>query len=84
MPMAKDLANVHDQLVSIAKDSQALARRKHSADDISVLQRRLSVAESEYNSSQNDKNYEAPGQAQVSEEIDRVHHILSSMLQRTD
>ncbi|CAO3597913.1 unnamed protein product [Absidia cylindrospora] len=84
MSMSKELEQVHEQLVGIAQDSQRLSRKGYDSYEVLKLQRRLSDADASYYNGKLDKDYESQGQAQVSDEFHKVHHILHSMLERVD
>ncbi|RCH91044.1 hypothetical protein CU097_011164 [Rhizopus azygosporus] len=85
MPMVKNLENVHHELIEIARESNRLACRSYTADDIEKLQDRLRAIDSQYNQGAFDAgHYEEDGLAQVSDELERVHRRLHRMLSRIE
>ncbi|KAG2199220.1 uncharacterized protein EV154DRAFT_521783 [Mucor mucedo] len=92
MPMVKNLENVHQELMDIARQSNRLSYTKYTSDDIEKLQNRLRNIDSQYNegrfgdmtSCADGGCYEEEGQAQVSDELEKVHKTLHVMLSRID
>ncbi|KAI8087699.1 uncharacterized protein B0P05DRAFT_531961 [Gilbertella persicaria] len=90
MPMVKRLEDVHQELMEIAKESNRLSYTKYSLDDVEKLQDRLRKIDSQYNegafrnTEMNSVIYEEEGQAQVSDELEKVHRTLHCMLSRID
>ncbi|KAI8060108.1 hypothetical protein BC940DRAFT_337858 [Gongronella butleri] len=82
MPMSKDVASIHNQLVEIAQDAHRTAHSTYNADDVLKLQRRLSTVDTQFQNGKLDTRYEEPGVCQVSKELDQVHHNVHSMLAR--
>lgn len=90
MPMVKNLENVHQELMDIARESNRLSYTKYTSDDVEKLQNRLRQIDSQYNegafqnSEMNSGLYEEEGQAQVAFELEKVHSTLHRMLSRID
>ena len=90
MPMVKRLADVHQELMDIAVESNRLSYTKYTLDDLENLQNRLRKIDSQYNegafkcTEMNSATYEEEGQAQVSDELEKVHRTLHRMLSRID
>ncbi|CEP14997.1 hypothetical protein [Parasitella parasitica] len=90
MPMVKNLENVHQELMDIARESNRLCYTKYTSDDVEKLQNRLRQIDSQYNEGAfrnpeiNYGCYEDEGQAQVSGELEKVHNTLHRMLSRID
>ncbi|KAG2198263.1 hypothetical protein INT47_004347 [Mucor saturninus] len=90
MPMVKNLENVHQELMDIARQSNKLSYTKYSFDDVEKLQNRLRLIDSQYNEARfrdmtsDNGCYEEEGQAQVSDELVKVHKTLHIMLTRID
>ncbi|GAA5805036.1 hypothetical protein EDC94DRAFT_613047 [Helicostylum pulchrum] len=92
MPMVKNLENVHQELMDIARESARLSYTKYTSDDVEKLQNRLRGIDSQYNegafgdmnSTSDCGRYEEEGQAQVSNELEKVHKTLHVMLSRID
>lgn len=92
MPMVESLENVHQELMDIAKQSNRLSHTKYTSDDVKKLQNRLHNIDCQYNegrfsdmASYSDGGcYEEEGQAQVSDELEKVHKTLHAMLSRID
>ena len=89
MPMVKNLEDVHQELMDIARQSNRLSYTKYTSDDIEKLQNRLRTIDSQYNegafqSMTSCVGYEEEGQAQVSDELEKVHNNLHIMLSRID
>lgn len=92
MPMVKNLENVHQELMDIARQSSRLSYTKYTSDDVEKLQNRLRNIDSQYNegrfsdmtSCSDGGCYEEEGQAQVSDELEKVHKTLHVMLSRID
>lgn len=90
--MLKNLEDVHQELMDIAKESNRLSHTKYTSDDIERLQNRLSHIDSHYSegafngmsSNVECGRYEEEGQAQVSDELEKVHKTLHVMLSRID
>ncbi|KAL9554666.1 hypothetical protein MBANPS3_002717 [Mucor bainieri] len=49
MPMVKNLENVHQELMDIARESNRLSHTKYTSDDVEKLQNRLRQIDSQYN-----------------------------------
>jgi hypothetical protein len=91
MPMVKSLENVHHQLMDIARESNRLSHTKYTSDDVEKLQNKLRSIDSQYNEgafcgemTSAEGRYEEEGQAQVSNELAKVHSTLHLMLSRID
>lgn len=95
MPMVKDLEKFHQELMDIARESNRLSHTKYTSDDVEKLQDRLRRIDSQYNEGAfyNDEmkssgtsagKYELEGEAQVSDELEKVHKTLHRMLSRID
>ncbi|KAI8381177.1 uncharacterized protein BYT42DRAFT_494938 [Radiomyces spectabilis] len=90
--MAKNLENVHHHLMEVAKESQRLSHKKYTADDVRMLQEKLADIDAKYKNGvydDVDKSmqadvYETEGQAQVADELERIHQTLHVMLTRID
>ena len=88
--MVKNLENVHQELMDIARESNRLSYTKYTSDDVEKLQNRLRQIDSQYNegafqnSEMNSGLYEEEGQAQVAFELEKVHNTLHRMLSRID
>ncbi|CAO0791003.1 unnamed protein product [Mucor circinelloides] len=91
MPMQKDLEQIHNELQEILRESKHLAHRKYTPDEVQGLQERLQKIDAQYKEGViddrnkqdiNDDAYEHQGQAQVADDIAKVHETLSQMLQR--
>lgn len=85
MPMVKNLENVHQELMEIAKDSNKLSYTKYTSDDVEKLQDKLRQIDSQYNQGRfGQAYYEEEGSAQISDELARIHNTLHRMLSRLD
>ncbi|CAO3683912.1 unnamed protein product [Rhizopus stolonifer] len=85
MPMVKNLENVHQQLMEIARESNTMSYRKYTADEVEKLQDKLRAIDSQYHQGAFDcGHYEQEGLAQVSDELERVHRTLHRLLARID
>lgn len=91
MPMVKNLENVHQELMDIARASNRLSHSKYTSDDVEKLQTRLRAIDCQYNEgafcgemTSAEGRYEEEGQAQVSDELEKVHKTLHVMLSRID
>jgi GTP1/Obg family GTP-binding protein len=89
MPMVKDLENFHQELMDIARESKRLSHTKYTSDDVEKLQDRLRSIDSRYNEGTfcgeaTPGRYEEEGQAQVVDELEKVHKTLHAMLSRID
>jgi hypothetical protein len=93
MPMVKNLENVHQELMNIARESNRLSYTKYTSDDVEKLQDRLRTIDNQYaegafngmnSSTEMSGRYEEEGQAQVSDELEKVHKTLHVMLSRID
>ncbi|KAI8968194.1 hypothetical protein BDF20DRAFT_916749 [Mycotypha africana] len=89
MPMVKNLEDYHQELMNIAKESNQLAYRNYSADEVEKLQQRLRHIDSAYNegafrcgemTSSTASRYEEEGLAQVTDELEKVHNTLHPFL----
>ncbi|GAN01023.1 hypothetical protein MAM1_0004c00453 [Mucor ambiguus] len=90
MPMVKNLENVHQELMDIARESNRLSHTKYTSDDVEKLQNRLRQIDCQYNEGtfsnpeMNSGRYEEDGNAQVVHELEKVHNTLHRMLSRID
>ncbi|KAG1140059.1 hypothetical protein G6F37_006296 [Rhizopus arrhizus] len=85
MPMVKNLENVHQQLMEIARESNRVSYTKYTADDIEKLQDKLRIIDSQYTEGAFDAgHYEEEGLAQVSDELEKVHRTLHRLLARIE
>jgi lipid II:glycine glycyltransferase (peptidoglycan interpeptide bridge formation enzyme) len=85
MPTIKNLENVHQELMEIAKESSKLSHTKYTSDDVEKLQNKLRDIDSQYSQGCfTQSQYEEQGLAQVSDELERVHTTLHRMLSRLD
>ncbi|KAI9362359.1 hypothetical protein BD770DRAFT_382439 [Pilaira anomala] len=90
MPMVKNLENVHQELMEIARESNRLSHTKYTSDDVEKLQNRLRGINSQYNEgafgtmTSDCSRYEEEGLAQVSNVLEKVHTTLHVMLSRID
>ncbi|KAI8076731.1 uncharacterized protein B0P05DRAFT_545637 [Gilbertella persicaria] len=94
MPMQKDLEQIHNELQQILKESRSLTqKKKYSSEEIQGLQERLSKIDAQYKegiiddrnkNDANDDPYEHDGQAQVADDLAKVHQTLSQLLDRTE
>jgi hypothetical protein len=89
--MVKNLENVHQQLMDIARESNRLSHTKYTADDVEKLQNKLRSIDSQYNEgafccemTSAEGRYEEEGQAQVVHELEKIHNTLYHMLSRID
>jgi hypothetical protein len=88
MPMVKNLEDVHQQLMDIARECNSLSYRRYTATDLEKLQDKLRDIDSQYSEGAFGVNvvdrYEQEGQAQVANELEKVHKNIRSMLSRID
>ncbi|KAG0171266.1 hypothetical protein DFQ28_002501 [Apophysomyces sp. BC1034] len=93
MPMTKDLEHVHEQLLEVARETQQISHTKYTADDIRHLQNKLHHIDEKYKQgciddrdtkNLSDDPYEHEGQAQVTDELERIHQTLHIMLSRIE
>ncbi|KAI8888864.1 hypothetical protein K501DRAFT_282524 [Backusella circina FSU 941] len=88
MPMVKNLEDVHQQLMDIAKECNSLSYKRYTAADVEKLQDKLREINSQYSEGAFGMNvvdrYEQQGQAQVAHELETVHKNIRSMLSRID
>ncbi|CAO3639356.1 unnamed protein product [Cunninghamella blakesleeana] len=84
MPISKEIEDVHNQLVEIAKETHRISHRRFSCEDILKLQEKLSAVDAVYYGNGINTQYELEGQAKVSDELDKVHQNLHHLLQRTE
>jgi lipid II:glycine glycyltransferase (peptidoglycan interpeptide bridge formation enzyme) len=85
MPMVKNLENVHQELMEIARESNRLSYTRYTSEDVEKLQNKLRDIDSQYTEGCfNQTSYEEEGLAQVSDELEKVHKTLHRMLTRID
>ncbi|KAI9257438.1 hypothetical protein BY458DRAFT_518950 [Sporodiniella umbellata] len=85
MPMVKNLENVHQQLMEVARESNTMSYRKYTAGEVERLQDKLRLIDSQYSQGAFDMGlYEQEGLAQVSHELEKVHRTLHCLLARLD
>jgi hypothetical protein len=86
--MVKNLEDVHQQLMDIARECNSLSYRRYTATDLEKLQDKLRDINSQYSEGAFGVNvvdrYEQEGQAQVANELEKVHKNIRTMLSRID
>ena len=85
---------IHHDLQQILKESRSLSQNKHySSDEVQGLQERLQRIDAQYKEGiiddrnkqdANDDPYQHDGQAQVADDLYKVHQTLSEMLDRAE
>ncbi|KAI7858052.1 hypothetical protein BDC45DRAFT_349161 [Circinella umbellata] len=89
--MRRDLEQIHQQIMAIAKESDQVAQSKFTEDDVRKLQEKLRGIDREYkegiiddrsptSTNWQDDPYEHNGQGEVADELSRVHNQLHMML----
>ncbi|KAF7723727.1 hypothetical protein EC973_001703 [Apophysomyces ossiformis] len=91
MPTSQHLDGIHHELMDIARECTKMYHREFSEDEVRKLQDRVQVIDEKYKQGViNEKDedypeenpYEQPGQAEVAEELEKVHNSLRYLLTR--
>ncbi|CAO3668320.1 unnamed protein product [Umbelopsis vinacea] len=90
MPMSKELEQVHNQLCTVDKEASQLSSGSYTEEQIRHLQNKLHHIDERYKEGcvmerqMHGDPYEVEGQADIAEELEKVHSKIYRMLNKLE
>jgi len=90
MPMSKELEHVHQQLCEVEKEAKQLSSGSYNEEQIRHLQNKLHHIDERYKEGcvmerqMHGDPYEVDGQAEVADELEKVHQQIYTMLNQLE
>lgn len=90
--MSKELENVHHQLSAVQSEAKQLSSGSFTEEQLRHLQNKLHHIDEQYKEgcvmsgqqTQNSDPYEVDGQAEIAEELEKVHQDIYGMLNQLE